>query len=591
MFCKQMRHLLHIVLILFLFAATLTVFPGCGEKGLRLSQLEELERMNRADSLMTNDSLAQILSDYFDRHGTPNERMRAHYILGRTFADKGEAPQAISCYQNAAEAADTTAADCDYRTLCRVYAQMGTVLFLQNLYRDELECIDRAVYYANLADDTLSVLLALTQKMNAYQQLMMPDSMLWYCEVVSNKFREAGYSEKAADLMALPVRYLSDRGELSKARRHLEIYESESEYFDSCHNIEKGREVYYYTKGYFYLANCQYDSAEYCFRKELRLGKDFNNQNAGSRGLALLYQKLNRPDSAAKYALYSYAMNDSVYFYEATSEVARLRSMYNYTRYQRQAEIDRDNADKAHHRVAVLLLIVVATLLITAISILKYRSIKNKHQKDEAAYHHLERNYQQTKRELSDLQAHKQQFDEMVKERNDTIVSQREELQRMHHSEQILNDLIKQKEKELSRQNAELALYRSKVEKVSVNPESDESLLNGLEFYQHIIETTNIGQHMTKQDWKAVYTFIEERLPVFYQFINDNHRLLTEYEYQTSILIRLYLKPKNISNALGMDGSYVTRVRRSLLKKLFNMDGSSKELDILIRQIDQITRN
>ena len=56
---------------------------------------EELERQNRADSVMTNDSLAEHLVKYFDRHGTPNERMRAHYILGRTYADMGEAPRAV----------------------------------------------------------------------------------------------------------------------------------------------------------------------------------------------------------------------------------------------------------------------------------------------------------------------------------------------------------------------------------------------------------------------------------------------------------------------------------------------------------------
>ena len=60
------------------------------------------------------------------------------------------------------------------------------------------------------------------------------------------------------------------------------------------------------------------------------------------------------------------------------------------------------------------------------------------------------------------------------------------------------------------------------------------------------------------------------------------------YEYQVCLLVRLHLKPKSIANALGVDGSYVTRVRRSMVKKLFGVDVSSKEADILIRQIDQL---
>ena len=92
-------------------------------------QLEELERQNRADSLMTNDSLALSLAYWFDRHGTSNEQMRAHYILGRTYADLGETSQAILSYQDAIDRADTTARDCDYYTLCRVYSQMAVLFF------------------------------------------------------------------------------------------------------------------------------------------------------------------------------------------------------------------------------------------------------------------------------------------------------------------------------------------------------------------------------------------------------------------------------------------------------------------------------
>ena len=44
---------------------------------------------------MENDSLAEALVDYFDRHGSANERMRAKYILGRTYYCLGELPRAL----------------------------------------------------------------------------------------------------------------------------------------------------------------------------------------------------------------------------------------------------------------------------------------------------------------------------------------------------------------------------------------------------------------------------------------------------------------------------------------------------------------
>ena len=63
-------------------------------------ELAALQAMNQADSVLTNDSLAQTLADYFDRHGTPNEQMEAYYLLGRTHADRGEAPAALAAYNS-----------------------------------------------------------------------------------------------------------------------------------------------------------------------------------------------------------------------------------------------------------------------------------------------------------------------------------------------------------------------------------------------------------------------------------------------------------------------------------------------------------
>lgn len=83
------------------------------------------DQENQEESLMTNDTLAIGLCDYFDGRGTANERMLAHYILARTYVDMNEIPQALEELQKAAASADTTAADCDRRLLTRVNRQVG----------------------------------------------------------------------------------------------------------------------------------------------------------------------------------------------------------------------------------------------------------------------------------------------------------------------------------------------------------------------------------------------------------------------------------------------------------------------------------
>ena len=134
----------------------------------------------------------------------------------------------------------------------------------------------------------------------------------------------------------------------------------------------------------------------------------------------------------------------------------------------------------------------------------------------------------------------------------------------------------------------ELAQYRRKDELLNVASSDEENLLRVMPFYQSLLRTTDQGQPLADRDWKSIRLFLKDHLPEFCQFMADNRKVLTDYEYKICLLVRLYLKPKSIANALNLDASYVTRVRRSMVKKLFGVDASSKEADLLVRQIDRI---
>ncbi len=115
---------------------------GCsGDKAQRLQQLEQLEHQNRSGEPMLNDSLAEDLVSYFDRHGDANERMRSRYILGRTYYFLGELPRALELYNEAADCADTTSADCDFAKLSRIYAQRAVIFQKQIQPRSQLTIV------------------------------------------------------------------------------------------------------------------------------------------------------------------------------------------------------------------------------------------------------------------------------------------------------------------------------------------------------------------------------------------------------------------------------------------------------------------
>ena len=114
--------------------------------------------MNKAYIDFTSDSTMLAVVDYYEHHGTANDRMLAYYILGCVYRDMHEAPMALEYYNKATEQADTAAQDCDYATLCRVYSQMGFLFAKQHLPHQELASFNKATQYAYKAKDTLNAI-------------------------------------------------------------------------------------------------------------------------------------------------------------------------------------------------------------------------------------------------------------------------------------------------------------------------------------------------------------------------------------------------------------------------------------------------
>jgi len=256
-------------------------------------QLAHLQALNQADSLLTDDSLAQALALYFDDHGTPNEQMEAHYLLGRTYADRGEAPAAIAAYHDAIDRADTTAADCDYRQLCRVYSQMAKIFYQQNLVKDNLDALELSIKFGLKGKDTISAINAYAHKIPAYKRLSMHDSVIYVGNVLYNQYFKSDYKRFVSRNFAAVIPSLLIKGMEQKAQTFIDIYEKESGYFDSLGNIMSGRESFYNYKGLYFETIGRLDSSEYYLRKEFVSGKDFMNQNMSSRGLSILFLKRN----------------------------------------------------------------------------------------------------------------------------------------------------------------------------------------------------------------------------------------------------------------------------------------------------------
>ena len=513
-------------------------------------RLYRLSAENKLDTVFRSADEAEHLVAYFDRKGTPNERMLVYYLLARAYADMGEAPAALEYFKLATEKADTTSKDCDYRQLSRVYSQMSLLFDDQRMVKEELGSIDAGVKYAYKAKDTLAAISLLSYKSCAYNWINQQDSVLYYIDYCHNLLKKHGYNNYAAGILVSSIPILAERGEIAKAQHYMNLYETESGFFDENGSIENGREVYYYYKGLFYLAIHQPDSAIIMFKKEANF-TDFINQEGATRGLSLAYQQKHLSDSAAKYAIKSYEMNDSVTNQLTIEAVAQAQAMYDYNRHLQKAQDEERKAQLASLRFWVLLLVLILVILIFSLYV----------------YQLLKRRREVRKRFLA-----------MLSKQSDLL----SEIDYLSKSKADNEYLIEKKENELERLRNELSAFQGI--RQTTTPVADKQLFDHPS-HQMLMRHAVQGTSLSDEEWLQLESLIDKELPGFRDFLQKNRHLLNQREYQTCILLRLHVETKVISRMIGVSASYITKIRVKMLRDIFHLEGKAAVFDELVMNI------
>ena len=377
------------------------LLAACGESHEQMVlQLEELERQNRADSLMLNDSLALRLADYFDRHGSANERLRAHYILGRTYADMGNSPDALRTYHFAIDEYDTLAKDCDFVLLSKVYGQMASLYENHLLHRLSLSANKSASHYAMKGCDTLTACVFMERQVTNYCNLGLEDSALLISNHAVQQYKEHGDTLMANSSLAPVIMIYATRKEYSKMKELLDRYEFNSLLFHGTDSLKyENQYLLYYYKGLYYSGVHESDSAAIAFQHLLGRGRSLNNKGLGAKGLYDLYNEMGIPDSVIHYANLYTALNDSMASLLEQSMVYDQQMLYNYNQHQQHALKMEQLAGK--ERLRGIIIAVISLLLFLLLLTYRWHNVRKirEYKVKIMAYHQMqEKNKQESKR-------------------------------------------------------------------------------------------------------------------------------------------------------------------------------------------------
>jgi len=549
-----------------IYLLLLLAFCSCTTESRRAEMTAVLDRAQQQnldyDSITHVDSIA-LAAAFFDRHGSSNEQMRAHYLLGCAYRDMGEAPAALQSFQDAVDRADTLSSDCDFHRLMAVYGQMADLFHAQNLPTDELEANLHYQTYAKQLDDTLSFIRSIELNVKPYFLLRDTLSMLKSLKQAQQLYSENSYHQEASSIYPSIIDLYLSQDSLDTAKRLIDVFESGSGLLDSEGNISKGREGYYYLKGLYYFKTQKQDSAEYYFRKLLNHGLNTD----AYRGLLSVYKERNA-DSTYKYAqLFEEAVNkeqDAL----RTQTVHQMTSLYNYQRFVKKADAESRKAARLKYYF-LLSVFFLAIIVFAAVVIGINLSHKKKLQAKETE--RLRLDYAEAIEKKDSLL---KEMDMLRENHEQLIISEQEAKNTIESVKANNSQLIREKEKEISDLTIKIREYASRLlhSKDTVGDNPQFTLL--IEDFHRKAKRSRNTSLPKKTEWNQ---FIDSFMKIYPKasVTIGGEQLLSSQELKACILLLLDFSNSEIISLLNISSQGMTNIKTRINEKIFGESNAS----------------
>ena len=528
------HHILYAAAVILWGLLTIAACDSSGRRAAMLAALDEADSLNRNYIPITSDSLLKEAVDHFDHHGTPNERLRAHYLLGCAYRDMGEAPRAIEVWQDGITCADTTAADCDYKSLGKAYSQMANLFHRQLLLSNEIDARKCAYYNTLKSGDTLIAIHEYKMMANSYLLQNKNDSAEIVLKNAIFLYEKFGYHQEGlkASLMLMHI-YADQTSKLSNLKDLIDKFEAECTLFDENHELPPSKRQYHYYKARYYEAVNLLDSAELCYRNIYRPNMSFVDKDPMYRGLLSVFQKKHDPDSIAKYAALFAEVNDSSIAIKDQELTAQMAASYNYNQYQQQAL---GNAKEAHAANLRFILVSVVLLVIAVSTAFFIRNSKKKRVEQTARYNASIAERRRLQNEIDNL-----------KEKN-------------------YDAIIAQKEKEIKALNQSIAIHEKALHRVTAKnrmTDFEESEIvktfNSKRVFRKGVSAPN------KEEWKRLVVQFQQDMPLAYAAMSG----LSPLQFQICILLLLGYEEGEIAVMQETKPQVITNAKARANKKLF----------------------
>lgn len=543
--------------------------------------LLQAKAQNKAFQPFTSDSLMLAVADYYDRNGTANERMEAHYLLGCVYRDLGEAPRALTSYNNAVDCADTTAVDCNFALLSRVHGQMAVLLQDMQLPYEVIDECSKAERMARNAGDTLMLLSSYSMLANAFYLTADYNTSAVVSETASRLY--LSYGDTLYSLFALKAgicSYLA-LGQIEQAKEALSKYERLKKY-ENLSVVKQSFKYYDVLKGICFLQEGKSDSAFHCLRYADIGATEGADKLILAKALAQYYTKVGVPDSALKYTEAYLKQNDTLYSVSVRRDFERMHNLYNSERSERLAEQRR--AELMHTRAISAVVLSLVTIFAAIYYVLARRrnyKLQEHIRELNTAYTDSLEKYRTSRHQLASLQRSLESKETVLSLLRDTVSDKEALIDRQRQEVENYKAAISKKQESID--NLELAIANYQDDRQQPHDWNvSEDVLN----HPTVVRLHKLAQHGQKpsdSDLANIRKLVEDSYPHFVPRLKEIYPQISAENILLCSLIKLRFIPSEMCVILQLKAQSVSNRRENLYKKFFKRKGGAKEFDHRIR--------
>ena len=541
-----------------------TVLMGLDKAVPKMTEAERMRyevcRVNAMNkmfvSLKDEEEAMMRAVEYYEKHGSPDEKMGACLLLGSVYRDIGDAPQALEWFDKAIIHGEKGT---NKTQLAKIHGQKTDLFINQRMFEDALvevgkmESISRALDEKSLLINAMSIKSTIEYCMGDYQE-----SVNTYKEASSILCNSLHDTVRAARIAASSIASYMRMERYRDAEELFDFYERHSGLFDDEGDILAGYESFYLDKGDYYAAIGDLQKSISFYNKGI-MAQDVNNKCMAYYKLANVYSDMSLSDSVAKYALLACGYSQKYFEELQTNTLQQIEATYNYGRYKQEGAEKALEAERTRNFTYVLLSIFALSL--GAISFAWYRWRSKKRQELEV----IKSDFEQSKSEALQLSASRRELAKQLEEKN-TII---EQLSMSATDSAGMSELD-----ELRRETDSLRSALQDAERRYKNIlERGENIVPSL-----LLKLDSGETRLSNGEWEDLEMYVAKIYPSFLPNLFKVLPGLKKEHARIAILVKLGFTPTQMNQLLSLSIQAVSNARRRMYEKAHNGAVGTAEL-------------